>query len=112
MIEGFSDQALLMLGALVFTAGFIDSIAGGGGLITLPAYLNAGVKENLLLGTNKASSTFGTLMAAARYFRTLNVGRRRVFFLALTAMAGSVLGAKTVSLLPSYFIRYLLLIFN
>ena len=48
---------------MVFLAGFVDAIAGGGGLISLPAYLIAGVPTHMALGTNKMSSMMGTAIA-------------------------------------------------
>lgn len=54
---------------LVFLAGFIDAIAGGGGLISLPAYLLAGLPPHMAIGTNKLSSTIGTSLATAQYAR-------------------------------------------
>ena len=53
----------------IFIAGFIDSIAGGGGLISLPAYWSAGIPPHLALGTNKFSSCCGTLFSTANYFK-------------------------------------------
>ena len=47
----------LIVSPLVFLAGFIDAIAGGGGLISLPAYLIAGLPPHAALGTNKFSSS-------------------------------------------------------
>lgn len=61
------DFALLFVAAL--GAGFIDSIAGGGGLISVPALLAVGLPPQLALGTNKAQSTWGTLTAVVRYHR-------------------------------------------
>ena len=57
----------LIVCPLVFLAGFIDSIAGGGGLISLPAFLIAGVPPHMALGTNKLSSTMGTTVSTIRY---------------------------------------------
>lgn len=54
---------LIILAAVAFLAGFIDAIAGGGGLLTVPALLLAGVPPHLVLGTNKLSSTFGSATA-------------------------------------------------
>ena len=58
----------LIVCPLVFLAGFVDSIAGGGGLISLPAYIIAGVPAHFAIGTNKLSSTlflfFSSLTAA------------------------------------------------
>ncbi|MDR1461406.1 MAG: TSUP family transporter [Campylobacteraceae bacterium] len=59
---------------LVFLAGFIDAIAGGGGLISIPAYLFAGLPPHFALGTNKLSSTIGTTVAALRYYKNGFVG--------------------------------------
>ena len=63
---------LLTYGALTATAalaGFVDAIAGGGGLITVPALLFAGLPPAVMLGTNKAQSSFGTALATWRYHR-------------------------------------------
>lgn len=57
----------LIVCPLAFVAGFVDAIAGGGGLISLPAYLFAGLPVHLALGTNKLSSSMGTLVATVRY---------------------------------------------
>ncbi|MEK6541954.1 MAG: TSUP family transporter [Pseudomonadota bacterium] len=59
---------LALFGVAVLT-GFIDAIAGGGGLIMLPALLYAGLPPHVVLGTNKLQSMFGTAMAAHRYHR-------------------------------------------
>jgi hypothetical protein len=56
-----------LLGAAGLLAGFIDSIAGGGGIITLPALLAAGLPPHLALGTNKLQSTFGSCTAMLHY---------------------------------------------
>jgi hypothetical protein len=64
------DPSLLLLLCLVaFLAGFIDAIAGGGGLLTVPALLTAGLPPHLVLGTNKLAATFGSLTAAITYYR-------------------------------------------
>jgi len=64
------DPGLLaLLGAVAFFAGFIDAIAGGGGLLTVPALLTAGLPPHLVLGTNKLAATFGSLTASYTYYR-------------------------------------------
>ena len=62
-----SWEILLLLFFAGLTAGFIDAIAGGGGLITVPALLWAGLDPRMALGTNKMQSVFGTAMAVRRY---------------------------------------------
>ena len=60
---------LLLLCSVAFLAGFIDAIAGGGGLLTVPALLTAGLPPHLVLGTNKLAATFGSLTASVTYYR-------------------------------------------
>lgn len=59
-------QTFLIVCPLVFLAGLVDSIAGGGGLISLPAYLLAGVPMHNAIATNKLSSATGTAISTAR----------------------------------------------
>jgi len=100
----------LPLTLLVFLAGFVDAIAGGGGLITLPAYLAYGLNPALLLGTNKLSSSMGTAVAAARFFREARLRPDLLFILAVLGAAGAGLGALAISAVPPDFIRWLLLV--
>lgn len=60
---------LAALCTVAFLAGFIDAIAGGGGLLTVPALLTAGLPPHLVLGTNKLAATFGSLTASVTYYR-------------------------------------------
>ena len=60
---------MLLLCSVAFIAGFIDAIAGGGGLLTVPALLTAGLPPHLVLGTNKLAATFGSLTASITYYR-------------------------------------------
>ena len=57
----------LIVCPLALIAGFVDAIAGGGGLISLPAYFFAGLPPHAAIATNKLSSTLGTLVATVRY---------------------------------------------
>lgn len=60
---------LLIVCPLVFLGGLVDSIAGGGGLITLPGYLLAGVPPHMAIGTNKLSSAMGMAISTVRLYR-------------------------------------------
>ena len=60
------DYAIVL--PFIFLAGLIDSIAGGGGLISLPAYWSAGLPPHIALGTNKFSSCCGTIVSTSYYF--------------------------------------------
>ncbi|MFW7379981.1 MAG: sulfite exporter TauE/SafE family protein [Oligoflexus sp.] len=84
-------------GVIIFfaaLAGLIDSIAGGGGLITLPMYLAVGVPVEAILGTNKAVSTAGTSLAVFRYLRSGVVYWRLLLLMMMAAGLGSAWGAK------------------
>lgn len=63
-----SLSMLCIVCPLVFLAGFVDAVAGGGGLIALPAYLLAGLPAHTAIATNKLSSSLGTLAAAYRFY--------------------------------------------
>ena len=100
----------LILGFFVFLAGIVDSMAGGGGLITLPAYIHFGLPLNLLLGTNKLSSSLGTTVAAFKFLKELDFKKEFLFVLVFFAALGSFLGARAISLVPPDLLRYLLVV--
>lgn len=87
-------QACLIVCPLVFLAGFIDSIAGGGGLIATPAYMLAGLPMHAVLGTNKAMSMFGTSVAAWKYIKSGNINWHAAIVAAAGSFAGSALGSQ------------------
>ncbi len=68
-MSAFDPELIALLAGVAFTAGFVDAIAGGGGLLTVPALLSVGVPPHVLLGTNKLSSTFGSATAAFTFVR-------------------------------------------
>jgi len=100
----------LLLAALF--AGFVDAVAGGGGLIQVPA-LFAGLPREApatLFGTNKTASIFGTLYAARRYARAVELPWRLVLHAAVAAFLFSFLGAAAVARLPKEVVRPLVLV--
>jgi len=109
MLADLTWAHLLVLAALVFFAGLVDALAGGGGLITLPAYLAAGLDPALLLGTNKLSSALGTTASAHAYARRLRLPWKPFVPVALCALLGAAAGARLALRLDPAFIRYLLL---
>lgn len=86
----------LLVCPLVGLAGFVDSIAGGGGLISLPAYLLAGLAPHNALATNKISSFLGTSASLARYIRQGFVRWRLAVPCAVLAVCGALLGARLI----------------
>lgn len=87
-----------ILSGVSFLAGFVDSIAGGGGLIMLPALLLAGIPPQNALGTNKFGSTFGTGVALVNFVRNKKVIWRIAIVGILFTLTGSFLGTKTILL--------------
>jgi uncharacterized membrane protein YfcA len=84
----------LVICPLVFLAGFVDSVAGGGGLISLPAYLLVGLPAHTAAGTNKVVACIGTTFAAGKYIRSGNVKIKLALLAAAGALAGSYLGTR------------------
>src|SRR6059036_2331945 len=83
---------LLALAALF--AGTVDAIAGGGGLVTVPALRIAGLNAHLALGTNKGQSVWGALAATIAFWRAGRVDRKQAVFAFPLGLAGSFLGAR------------------
>ncbi|HEX9604178.1 MAG TPA: TSUP family transporter, partial [Myxococcales bacterium] len=98
----------LVLAALA--AGMVDAVAGGSGVIAVPALLAAGLPPHLALGTNKAQGVFGTCASTLRYARAglLDPRRARVTFPA--GLAGSLCGAALVLLVPPSTLRPVVLV--
>ena len=107
------DVSLLQTGFLVFVvfmAGFVDSIAGGGGLISLPAYFAAGLPAHAALATNKFSSFMGTLAATYRYYRAGRMQLKLGLSAAAGALIGSAGGSRVALLLDGKTINTLVLV--
>ena len=95
-----------------FIAGFIDSIAGGGGLIQLPAVLLIIPQYPItsLFGTNKLASIFGTTTAVSQYARKVAIPWKIIVPSAVAAFFGSGLGAKVVTMVPTEYLRPIIIV--
>src|SRR5512133_2279189 len=100
---GLARVAALTLVALV--AGTVDAIAGGGGLLTVPALLAAGLPPHLALATNKGQSVFGSFAALVRFARAGLVDGRRARLTFPLGLAGSLAGAALVLATPPAALR-------
>ncbi len=100
----------LIVCPLVGIAGFVDSIAGGGGLISLPAYLISGLPVHTCIATNKLSSSMGTAIATAKYARSGYIEWRLAVFCAAASLAGAALGANIALLISDGAFRLLMLV--
>ena len=87
-------QTFLIVCPMVFLASFVDSIAGGGGLISLPAYLLAGVPMHSAVATNKLSSATGTVISTWRLCKNKYVDWLLVLPCIVMAVIGSSIGAN------------------
>lgn len=101
---------LLMICPLVFCAGFVDAVAGGGGIISLPAYIFAGVPIHIAYGTNKFANCIGTSVASIKFFKSGNIKIKSALLSALGALVGSWFGAELVMFLDEKYLKYCLLI--
>ncbi len=100
----------LIVCPLALVAGFVDAIAGGGGLISLPAYLIAGIPPHLALGTNKLMTTIGSTVATISYIRAGYVNFLLAACCIPCAFLGSMLGSMLVLYISVIYLRWLLLI--
>ena len=100
----------LIVCPLIGIAGFVDSIAGGGGLISLPAYLISGLPVHTCIATNKLSSSMGTAVATAKYARCGYIDWHLAVFCAAFSLAGAAMGANIALLIPEGAFRILMLI--
>lgn len=96
---------LFLAGAL---AGFVDSIAGGGGMITVPALLAVGLPPHLALGTNKLQSCFGSFTSTFRYTQKKLVDLKTGSYGVLFTAIGAFLGTKLVSQMDSELLMQLI----
>lgn len=94
----------------VFLASFVDGIAGGGGIISVPTYFLAGLPAHLALGTNKLSSCIGTTVSAARFIRGGYVDWKLGIPSVALALAGAHLGTRLQLALDERYLKWLLLI--
>ncbi|MED5511467.1 TSUP family transporter [uncultured Pseudoalteromonas sp.] len=97
-----------LLCAVALAAGFIDAIAGGGGMLTVPALLTAGLPPHLTLGTNKLAASFGSLTASVTYFRKKLFNPRFWAASILATAIGALVGTLVVDYLSIEFLNKLL----
>ena len=95
-MEALSLDIILVLSAIAILAGFIDAIAGGGGLITVPALLWAGVPPLNALATNKLQGCFGSGTASYRFWRKGHINLSELLWPIALTFIGAALGTWTV----------------
>jgi len=111
MIElfGYPIWAIGLICAGVFLASLVDAIGGGGGIISVPVYLFAGLPAHLALGTNKLSAGIGTAASTFRYVKSGCVNWKLALPSVVLALLGSHLGTRVQLMLDEKYLKYLLL---
>ena len=102
-------QTFLIVCPFLFLAGLIDAIGGGGGLISLPAYLIAGLPPHAAVATNKMSSTCGTALATFRFIKNKLVNFKLAIPSVIAAIIGSSIGANLSLLVSDKIMLYIMI---
>lgn len=103
------DMMILLLG-FGFLASFIDSVVGGGGLISTPALLLTGLPLPVVLGTNKLASSMGSLTSTISFIASGKINFHLVKYLIPFSLIGAVLGSLAVQQVPSAFLKPLVIV--
>ncbi|MBQ2837795.1 MAG: TSUP family transporter [Peptococcaceae bacterium] len=103
-------EMLLVVCPLVFFASFVDAIAGGGGLISLPAYFITGMPAHMAIASNKFSAAIGTAISTARFIKSGNLHMKTALQTAVIAFVGSALGAKIALFTSDYYLRIAMMV--
>lgn len=101
---------LIILMLFGFLGAFIDSVVGGGGLITLPALMFTGLTPAAAVATNKLAGTIGSFTSTIMFYRSGKLDLKAVYKLFPLAFFGSMLGAWTVHLLDPLILKPLMLV--
>lgn len=101
-------QTFVLLFITGLCSGFVDSIAGGGGLIALPVLFSIGIPPDIALGTNKLQGSFGTLSASYNYIKKGVVKLNESLIGILFTLIGAILGAVTIQHMDAGFIKGLI----
>lgn len=105
MLEQISIEMILFLMGSGFLAAFIDSVVGGGGMVSLPALLLIGMDPVLALGTNKLGATMGSFASTLSFLRSGIIEVKIVKYLFPLSMIGAILGVLLLQVLPPDILR-------
>ena len=101
---------MLIICPLVFLAGFVDAIAGGGGLISLPAYMIAGLPTHTAMGTNKLSAAMGTTLSTYKYWKDGFIPLKIAAHCIPFAFIGSFIGTNIALMINDRYFKMLMLV--
>ena len=109
-LENITNTWIIIFIITGFIAGYIDSIAGGGGMIQVPVLLFAGIPPIFVLATNKLASMFGTLMASIKYAMSKKISFKIVSIAIIPCLIFSYIGSSLVMYLSDAVISWAILI--
>lgn len=109
-LDDISNTWLIIFVLTGFIAGYIDAIAGGGGMIQVPVLLFAGIPPIFVLATNKLASLFGTLMATIKYAMNKKISFYLVSIAIIPCLVTSYLGSRLVMYVPDEIITWAILL--
>ncbi len=107
---GPSLPIVVLLAVAAFAAGLVDSIAGGGGLLTVPSLLAAGLPPHVALATNKGQASFGAVSSFVSFWMRKGIDRDRALLGFASGFAGSLLGAKVLLVVDAEPLRPIVLV--
>lgn len=110
MISGYPIWVVLLISVGVFCAAFVDAIGGGGGIISVPVYLLAGLPTHNALGTNKLSSCLGTAASTLRYIKNGFVDWPLAVPSVVFALVGAYFGTRLQLMVDEAYLKYMLLL--
>ena len=105
MFEELSIEMLIFLIGAGFIASFIDSVVGGGGLISVPSLMMTGLSPVVVLGTNKMAAFMGSITSTVAFMRSGKVDLKLIKYLFPLSVIGSALGVFTVRMIPQDFLK-------
>ncbi len=109
-MDEISLYGYLFLWLISICAGLVDSIAGGGGLLTVPALASSGVPPQFILGTNKLQGSFGSFSASLKFLTSAQISFRNVLLPFCFSFGGAALGSLIVQQIQNDFLKPLILI--
>lgn len=96
-LQDFNLHTFLFLAVSCFAASFIDAIAGGGGLISVPAFIASGLPIHVAIGTNKMAASFSVLGSSSRYFKSGKIKFSLIKYPMIFGAIGAILGVALVA---------------
>lgn len=101
----FDLNILLIVIPFIFLGGFVDSIAGGGGVINMAGFMLTGLPMHYIFGVNKTQGLFGTGVAMFNYIRNKHFRKEFVLFSVIGSLVGSLIGAQIALFLSDQTLR-------